>query len=119
MRKPKEREDLLYQNINASAFCLKRRSDIRSRLVDGELVVLDREAGFIHQLNKTATYIWEQCDGERTAAAIAVRVCDVFEVDESTALSDVLEILRRLQDLNLLENTEDANKNRKGVSYHV
>ena len=83
------------------------------------LVVLDREAGFIHQLNKTATYIWEQCDGERTAAAIADRVCDVFEVDESTALSDVLEILRRLQDLNLLENTEDANKNRKGVSYHV
>ena len=44
MRKPKERGDLLYRNINASAFCLKRRPDVRSRLVDGELVVLDREA---------------------------------------------------------------------------
>jgi Coenzyme PQQ synthesis protein D (PqqD) len=102
MRKPKEREDLLYQNINASAFCLKRRSDIRSRLVDGELVVLDREAGFIHQLNKTATYIWEQCDGQHTAAEIADRVCDVFEVDEPTALKDVFEILTRLQNLDLV-----------------
>ncbi|PYJ64508.1 MAG: hypothetical protein DME76_19830 [Verrucomicrobia bacterium] len=102
MRKPKERGDLLYRNINASAFCLKRRPDVRSRLVDGELVVLDREAGFIHQLNKTATYIWQQCDGQHTAATIAGQVCEAFEVDEPTALKDVCEILTRLQNLDLV-----------------
>ena len=119
MQKQKGREGVLDEMAKANVSCLKRRPDIRTRLVDGELVVLDREEGLIHQLNKTATYIWEQCDGEHTAAAIASRVCEVFEVDESTALSDVLEILNRLRDLNLLGNTEDDNKPGKGVSDHV
>lgn len=85
---------------------LKRRSDIQSRLVDGEIVVLDRQQGLIHQLNKTASYIWEQCNGQRTAAVIAHQVCEVFEVEEPTALTDVLEILKTLQDLKLLEKIE-------------
>jgi pyrroloquinoline quinone biosynthesis protein D len=106
MRTPKTSEELSHRVINANAF-LKRRQDIKSRLLDGEAVVLDREWGFIHQLNKTATYIWEHCDGQHTAGAIAGQLCRDFEVDESTALSDVLEVLKRLQDLDLLERMED------------
>ena len=82
---------------------LKRRTDVQSQLVDGEIVVLDRQQGLIHQLNKTASYIWEQCNGQRTAAEIAHQVCEVFEVEEPTARTDVLEILKTLQDLRLLE----------------
>jgi hypothetical protein len=102
MRKLKRREDLLHQEANTNVFCLKRRPDVRTRLVDGELVVLDRERGLIHQLNKTATYIWQQCDGQHTAATIAGHVCEAFEVDEATALRDVFEILTRLQNLDLV-----------------
>ena len=102
MRKLKGREDLLHQDANANVFCLKRRPDVRTRLVDGELVVLDRERGLIRQLNKTATYIWQQCDGQHTAATIAGQVCEAFEVDEPTALKDVCEILTRLQNLDLV-----------------
>jgi len=102
MRKLKGREDLLHQDANANVFCLKRRPDVRTRLVDGELVVLDRERDLIHQLNKTATYIWQQCDGQHTAATIAGQVCEAFEVDEPTALKDVFDILTRLQNLDLV-----------------
>ena len=50
---------------------LRRRSDLRTQVVDGEMIVLDRQQGVVHQLNKTASYIWEQCDGQRTAAEVA------------------------------------------------
>jgi hypothetical protein len=49
----------------------KRRADLRVRLIEGEAVVLDRRAGLIHQLNHTASYIWDRCHGEFTAAEIA------------------------------------------------
>jgi hypothetical protein len=86
---------------------LRRRTDVKTCLVDGELVVLDRHGELIHQLNKTASYIWEQCDGRRTADEIADQVGEAFEVDGETALKDVLEILETLKGLNLLENTKD------------
>ena len=82
---------------------LRRRSDLRTQVVDGEMIVLDRQQGLVHQLNKTASYIWEQCDGQRTAAEVASQLCENFEVEKPTALNDVLEVLKTLQDLKLLE----------------
>jgi hypothetical protein len=82
----------------------KRRKDVASRLVDGEMVVLDRYRGFVHQLNKTATFIWEKCDGEHTAAEIAIRMTENFAVDQSTALNDVIEVLNELRELELLNH---------------
>jgi Coenzyme PQQ synthesis protein D (PqqD) len=84
----------------------RRRTDVQTCLVDGELVVLDRDREFVHQLNKTASFIWEQCDGRRTAAEIADQLGETFEVDGQTALKDVLEILANLKDLNLVEDAE-------------
>jgi hypothetical protein len=81
----------------------KHRLDVQSRLVDGEMVVLDREQGLIHQLNRTATFIWEKCDGHRSAAEIAVQLSESFAVDETTALDDVIQILITLQQLKLVD----------------
>ncbi|HEX6173822.1 MAG TPA: PqqD family protein [Candidatus Binatia bacterium] len=81
---------------------LKRRMGVQSRLVEGEMVVLDREHDLIHQLNKTATFIWEHCDGQQSAAEIANAVCENFEVDEATAIREVIQTLERLQSLRLI-----------------
>jgi hypothetical protein len=107
MQKPEPREDpSLLGGVTTlvGTSRLRRRPDVKSRLVEGEIVILDREEELIHQLNKTASYIWEQCDGQHTACEIANYVSEAFEVDESTALSDVLETLKALQSLNLIEN---------------
>ncbi len=81
---------------------MKRRTGVQSRLVEGELIVLDREHDLIHQFNKTATFIWEHCDGQQSAADIANAVCESFEVDEATATKEVIETLERLQNLGLI-----------------
>lgn len=81
---------------------LRRRKGVQSRLVEGELIILDRDRDLIHQFNKTATFIWEHCDGQQSAAEIANAVCENFEVDESTAIKEVIETLERLRDLQLI-----------------
>ena len=91
---------------NLTGLRLKRRTGVQSRLVEGELIVLDREHDLIHQLNKTATFIWEHCDGQQSAAEIANALCENFEVDEATAIKEVIETLERLQNLQLIGDDE-------------
>jgi hypothetical protein len=82
----------------------RRRTDLKTRLVEGELVVLDREGQMVHQLNRTASYIWQHCDGESSAAKIAEEVCQNFEIDYATALQDVLNTIEQLEKMKLLKD---------------
>ena len=82
----------------------KRRSHLRVRVVEGETLVLDRQESQIHQLNQTASYIWDRCDGKSTVAEIAKQLAEVFDIDSMTAPKDVATIIRQLQRLNLLES---------------
>ncbi|SRR5712692_3270730 len=85
----------------------RRRSDVNSRVVDGETVVLDRQNGLIHQLNHTATYIWERCDGRATVGEIAAQLAETFAVASEIAINDVVRVTRHFQDLQLLEALPD------------
>lgn len=82
----------------------KRRPDLPAHLVDGEMVVLDRKGGLIHQLNQTASYIWERLDGKTPISVIASMLAESFEVDLKTAEKDTAEAASQLQKLNLLES---------------
>lgn len=81
----------------------KRRTDLRTRIVEGETVVLDRREGLIHQFNKTAGYIWELCDGDRSSEQISRELCEVFDIDFATARRDVLATIENLRRARLLE----------------
>jgi hypothetical protein len=85
------------------AACLKRRLDVKSRLVDGETVVLDQQAGVIHQLNATASFIWERCDGQSTLTDIVQQLAHAFGVDSHVASRDVNAMIGQLEALHLLE----------------
>ena len=80
------------------------RTDLKTRVVEGEVVVLDRQGEMVHQLNRTASYIWQHCDGESSAATIAREMCQDFEVDYPTALQDVLNTLEQLDKIKLLKD---------------
>ena len=82
----------------------KRRPDIQTRVVDGATVVLEREE-FVHQFNKTASYIWDRCNGHRTPDEITYELCEVFDVDFPTARKDVLATVEQLRRAKLLEGS--------------
>lgn len=83
--------------------CPKRRLDVGARLIDGEAIVLDRQAGLVHQLNRTASYVWERCDGHSTVTDIAHQLAHAFDVDPTVAIHDVQMIIRQMHDSHLLE----------------
>jgi hypothetical protein len=82
----------------------KRRSDLYTRVIDGETVVLDRKGSLIHQLNQTASYIWDRCDGKSARAEIASQLAEEFDIDPETVARDVAGIVGQLQSLNLLQS---------------
>ncbi len=65
--------------------------------VRGELARLER----IHVLNTVGEHVWAILDGKRTVADVAFDVCEVFDIDEATALADVTEFLADLEDAGL------------------
>lgn len=100
---PSSGHEQLGPSLPPHAPCPKRRSDVSARLIDGETVVLDRQAGLIHQLNHTASYIWERCDGHATVSDIAHQLAQAFDVDLTVATRDVRTMVTQLQALHLLE----------------
>jgi hypothetical protein len=56
-----------------------------TRLIDDELVILDRKGRQIHQLNETATRVWSLCDGRRSLSEIGRQLARVFDVVKKAA----------------------------------
>jgi Coenzyme PQQ synthesis protein D (PqqD) len=81
----------------------KRRSNLNWRTIDGETLILNRAEGRLHQLNATASFVWDCCDGNSNIAEIVGRLAGVYEVDARTACKDVEEVLFNLRSSKLLE----------------
>ena len=89
-----------------------RHHDLQVRVVDGETLILDWAAGFIHRLNPTASYIWERCDGQSTLAGIAHHLAEAFDVPGKTAAADVATTVEQLYRSNLLVPCEGLARRR-------
>jgi len=72
------------------------------REVDGELLLLDTNSNRIHQLNRTASFIWQRCDDVTSAAELAAELALEFDVEAGQALNDVTETLNTLRSLELV-----------------
>lgn len=80
-----------------------RRSNLITQTLQDEVVILDRDGGNVHQLNVTASYIWEQCDGRTSPETIAERLAGAFGHPPGEVLGDVMRTLDSLRALSLLE----------------
>ena len=90
-----------------------RRADLITRVIDGEVVILDRASGRVHQLNATASCIWDCCDGLNSATDISVHVGASFNVLPEAILKDVVAILSELEQLGLLLASQDKTSDRR------
>jgi len=81
-----------------------RRPDLLTRVIDGEVVILDQAAGKVHQLNATASCIWERCDGANSVADITAYVADCFDISVDAVSRDVATTLIELEQLGLLQS---------------
>src|SRR5215208_89732 len=79
--------------------CRRTGADLTPCVVDGDVVILDRTKGYVHQLNATASHIWSACDGRRSVDDIAASLGASF-TDPPQDLRDA--VIRTLSDLEKL-----------------
>lgn len=75
---------------------------ISSRMVDGELVVLDLDASRYLAVGGSGTMLFELFRVPRHRADLVTALVDRFEVDEDTARRDVNRFLAKLGEAGLL-----------------
>jgi len=80
----------------------RKRVDLIVKKMGEETILYDENANEVHSLNVTASLIWDLCDGQRDLTGIAGEVLSQFDIDESSALSDVKKTLRDFQKKGLL-----------------
>ena len=58
-------------------------------------------------LNSTAADMWEMCDGCLNAEEISMKIADKYSHDIDEVFKDVLALLSKLENLNLLYRLDD------------
>jgi hypothetical protein len=82
------------------------RADLSTRIVEGEVVILDKRTGRIHQLNSTASFVWSRLDGRTSLPAIVSDMVREFEVEFEIARADVARVAAELVELELVSTSE-------------
>lgn len=81
---------------------MKPRSDLVVENADGELIVLDKDGGQVHQFNESAALIWNGLNEGLETEQISEKLASLFEVEHERALSDVLTTIEQFAELGLL-----------------
>ena len=82
------------------------RDDVVLRQVENETLVLDRAGERIHQLNATASFIWNRCDGRTKVLAVAAEMAEQYGISPEQAVTDIAQMLSRLEELGLVKKTQ-------------
>ena len=70
--------------------------------MEGRALVITPQKSAVHELNDTATFVWKKIDGQTTARAIIVDLCEDFDVNPEEAQNDVLPLIREMKEKGLL-----------------
>lgn len=80
----------------------RKRENLTVQSVDEETLILDLDSNHIHQLNPTASFIWELCDGTMSVERLAEVFAGNYEIDIETARVDVGNVIEQLLELGLI-----------------
>jgi len=87
---------------------IARSSEIASRNLDGEMIIMSARDSTLFTLNEVATHIWEAADGQTSLDEIVdQRICAEFDVDRETALKDARELVQQLSQHGILSISEE------------
>lgn len=81
----------------------RRRPDIVVQNVGSEVLLLDMNGNKLHQLNTTASMLWEAIDGVRSVDDLATILVEAFDIDKERALDDVSQTMEALREAGLVD----------------
>lgn len=85
---------------------LEPRRDLLVRVIDGEVVILDRANDKIHQFNLTASRVWNSVCGGKDPVQIAEELSQGTEIDVERATQDVISVVEQFRSAGLFKTTD-------------
>jgi coenzyme PQQ synthesis protein D (PqqD) len=81
----------------------KVRSDLTVVELEGEAVIYDDTVRQVHYLNRTATIVFNLCDGSSTIRELAGDIADAFSLQPQDVESQVRTLIRSFREAGFLE----------------
>lgn len=82
-------------------------SDIHWTELDGIVVMVDERTGELHQLNPTASIVWQCLDGRSSLEEIASDIAEVAGADPEMVLSDIVALATDLDSRSVLAGSAE------------
>ncbi|MCA9620843.1 MAG: PqqD family protein [Myxococcales bacterium] len=82
---------------------LRTRREVISRVLDGEVVLLDLEGSRYYGLNEVGSEAWQLLERGTTLAALIEALLSEFDVEEATLRADLDALLQDLLERGLVE----------------
>jgi hypothetical protein len=79
-----------------------QRDNLTVQSVDDETLILDIDGNQIHQLNSTASFIWESCANTISIEQLTELIVERYGVEAATAKTDVEGVIRQLSAMGLI-----------------
>ena len=85
-------------------YVVKKESDIAwDRIEEDVFIILTRKnEEKVFKLNKTAGFLWENCDGKKTIQDLVKILCKQFDVNEEEALADIRVFVDQMKNMHLI-----------------
>jgi PqqD family protein of HPr-rel-A system len=87
----------------------KVRSDLTVVEMEGEAVIYDEQSGQIHYLNRTATIVFNLCDGTSTVQEFAADIADAFSLSREEVERQVRTLIRNFRKAGFLDEPAAGN----------
>ena len=85
---------------------VKRDTGLVVRDIGDELLLLDLASNQVHQLNRTASFVWRQCGSRASVEEIRGAVLAAFDIAEEVVDKDLPSILQTLERLGLVARVD-------------
>tara|TARA_B100000925_G_C21810823_1_gene388728 strand:+ start:159 stop:446 length:288 start_codon:yes stop_codon:yes gene_type:complete len=87
----------------------RQNPDTPTRTIQGEAVVITPDDSQLHNLNQTATLIWERSNGTQSLEEIFEEMLMTYEVEAGELRADIIDFIEESQSKGMLELFESAN----------
>lgn len=84
---------------------IKRKEKVPWQIMDGRALLLSPEESQAHELNETATWVWQILVDELTYEELLENFCSEYEVEQAEADQDLQELLDQLVEKKLIEES--------------
>jgi len=87
----------------------RQNPDTPARSIEGEAIVITPDDSKMHNLNPTATFVWDRADGNRKLEIIFQEMLAEYDVEEANLREDILLFIHEAHDKGMLDLCEKPN----------